>query len=119
MITMPIRMRFLFFGFAAGASIDFGVVSIFFPLELRWARCFWDKGCFRHLHTDNQDNSRGCNRLNMGVDKRYPESRLDGGLMSVFPPVFKSWRGPIQDKIDNTLETNFDRKEANQIIKYM
>src|SRR5881409_1319201 len=39
--------------------------------------------------------------------------------MSVFPPVFKSWRGPIQEKIDNTLETNFDREEANQIIKYM
>ncbi len=39
--------------------------------------------------------------------------------MSLFPPVFKSWRGPIQEKIDNTLETNFDREEANQIIKYM
>src|SRR6266487_3426603 len=39
--------------------------------------------------------------------------------MSTFPPVFKSWRGPIQEKIDNTLETNFDREEANQIIKYM
>jgi len=39
--------------------------------------------------------------------------------MSAFPPVFKSWRGPIQEKIDNTLETNFDREEANQIIKYM
>src|SRR3989449_1580801 len=39
--------------------------------------------------------------------------------MSVFPPVFKSWRAPIQEKIDNTLETNFDREEANQIIKYM
>src|SRR2546428_5566338 len=39
--------------------------------------------------------------------------------MSVFPPVFKSWRGPIQEKIDTTLETNFDREEANQIIKYM
>src|SRR5205807_9413502 len=39
--------------------------------------------------------------------------------MSVFPPVFKSWRGPIQEKIDNTLETNFDREEADQIIKYM
>ena len=39
--------------------------------------------------------------------------------MSVVPPVFKSWRGPIQEKIDDTLETNFDREEANQIIKYM
>src|SRR5437763_4688018 len=39
--------------------------------------------------------------------------------MSVFPPVFKSWRGQIQDKIDNTLETNLDKREANQIIKYM
>src|SRR2546422_10943767 len=39
--------------------------------------------------------------------------------MSVFPPVFKIWRGPIQEKIDNTLETNVDREEANQIIKYM
>jgi len=33
MITMPTRMRFLFLGFAAGASIDFGVVSIFFHLN--------------------------------------------------------------------------------------
>jgi geranylgeranyl diphosphate synthase, type I len=39
--------------------------------------------------------------------------------MSAFPPVFKNWRGPIQEKIDTTLETNFDREEANQIIKYM
>jgi len=39
--------------------------------------------------------------------------------MSLVPPVFKSWRGPIQERIDNTLETNFDREEANQIIKYM
>src|SRR3989442_15349902 len=39
--------------------------------------------------------------------------------MSVFPPVFKSWRAPIQEKIDTTLETNFDREEPNQIIKYM
>jgi hypothetical protein len=31
MITMPIKIIFLFLGFAAGVSIGFGVVSIFFP----------------------------------------------------------------------------------------
>ncbi len=36
-----------------------------------------------------------------------------------FPVAFKSWRRPIERKIDETLETNFDRDEANQIIKYM
>ncbi len=39
--------------------------------------------------------------------------------MSGFPLAFKSWRHPIERKIDETLETNFDRDEANQIIKYM
>jgi geranylgeranyl pyrophosphate synthase len=33
--------------------------------------------------------------------------------------AFKTWRGPIEEKIDETLATNFDRDEANQIIKYM
>lgn len=33
--------------------------------------------------------------------------------------AFKNWRRPIEKKIDETLETNFDRDEANQIIKYM
>ncbi len=36
-----------------------------------------------------------------------------------FPVAFKSWRRPIEQKIDETLETNFDRDEANQIVKYM
>ena len=39
--------------------------------------------------------------------------------MSGFPAEFKTWRRPIERKIDETLETNFDRDEANQIIKYM
>ncbi len=39
--------------------------------------------------------------------------------MSGFPAAFKTWRKPIEKKIDQTLETNFDRDEANQIIKYM
>jgi geranylgeranyl diphosphate synthase type I len=39
--------------------------------------------------------------------------------MSTFPSAFKKWRGPVQEMIDRTLETNFDRAEANQIIKYM
>jgi geranylgeranyl pyrophosphate synthase len=36
-----------------------------------------------------------------------------------FPSSFKSWRGPIEETINKTLETNFDKREANQIIKYM
>ena len=39
--------------------------------------------------------------------------------MPEFPSAFKAWRKPIERKIDETLETNFDRDEANQIIKYM
>ncbi len=39
--------------------------------------------------------------------------------MSGFPIGFKTWRRPIEKKIDETLETNFDRADANQIIKYM
>lgn len=39
--------------------------------------------------------------------------------MSEFPTAFKPLRKPIERKIDETLETNFDRDEANQIIKYM
>ena len=39
--------------------------------------------------------------------------------MTGFPSAFKALRRPIEKKIDETLETNFDRVEANQIIKYM
>jgi geranylgeranyl pyrophosphate synthase len=39
--------------------------------------------------------------------------------MTDFPDAFKNLRRPIEKKIDQTLETNFDRDEANQIIKYM
>src|SRR5213594_2512830 len=39
--------------------------------------------------------------------------------MTEFPNAFKNWRRPIEKKIDQTLETNFDRDEANKIIKYM
>ena len=47
---------------------------------LRNYSSFWYKGCFSHLHTYNQEKNRpDCNRLNMGVDNRYVESRLDVG----------------------------------------
>src|SRR5215831_17723376 len=36
-----------------------------------------------------------------------------------YPPVFRAWRKPVEEKIDETLEANFDRDEANQIVKYM
>lgn len=39
--------------------------------------------------------------------------------MTRFPSSFKTWRGPIEETINKTLETNFDKSEANQIIKYM
>ncbi len=39
--------------------------------------------------------------------------------MTSFPDAFKTWRRPIEKKIDQTLETNFDRDEANRIVKYM
>src|SRR2546426_5876487 len=38
--------------------------------------------------------------------------------MSGFPSAFKALRRPIEKKIDETLETNFARAEANHIIKY-
>src|ERR1700756_2921037 len=34
-------------------------------------------------------------------------------------PIFGEWRDPIEKKIDETLEANFDRDEANKIVKYM
>lgn len=39
--------------------------------------------------------------------------------MKDFPSAFTSWRRPIEKKIDQTLAANFDRDEANQIIRYM
>ena len=39
--------------------------------------------------------------------------------MRDFPDAFKSWRRPIEKKIDQTLATNFDKDEANQIVRYM
>ncbi len=36
-----------------------------------------------------------------------------------YPPVFREWRKPVEEKIDQTLEANFDRDEANKIVKYM
>lgn len=47
------------------------------------------------------------------------ENKVNRFNMSHFPLGFKAWRRPIERKIDETLETNFDRDEANQIIKYM
>ena len=40
-------------------------------------------------------------------------------MTPMFHTIFKEWRRPIQKTIDETLETNFDRAEANQIIRYM
>src|SRR5881409_3584582 len=39
--------------------------------------------------------------------------------MQDFPDAFKSWRRPLEKTIDQTLATNFDKAEANQIIRYM
>jgi len=36
-----------------------------------------------------------------------------------YPSIFGEWRDPIEKKIDETLEANFDRDEANKIVKYM
>src|SRR6266851_89492 len=39
--------------------------------------------------------------------------------MQGFPDAFKNWRRPLEKTIDQTLVTNFDKAEANQIIRYM
>ena len=39
--------------------------------------------------------------------------------MSKPPSSFLEWRDPIERTINRTLQTNFDKREANQIIKYM
>jgi len=39
--------------------------------------------------------------------------------MRKFPSSFQEWREPIERTINKTLQTNFDKREANQIIKYM
>src|SRR6266446_2240811 len=39
--------------------------------------------------------------------------------MRKFPPSLEAWRDPIEKTINKTLKANFDRREANQIIKYM
>src|SRR5207249_7642258 len=39
--------------------------------------------------------------------------------MSKLPSSFQEWRDPIEKTINKTLQTNFDKREANQIIKYM
>jgi len=39
--------------------------------------------------------------------------------MQGFPDAFKNWRRPPEKTIDQTLATNFDKAEANQIIRYM
>src|SRR5439155_17357805 len=46
--------------------------------------------------------------------------RLDRSAeMRKFPPSLEAWRDPIEKTINKTLKANFDRAEANQIIKYM
>src|SRR6059036_1315858 len=39
--------------------------------------------------------------------------------MRKFTPSLEAWRDPIEKTINKTLKANFDRREANQIIKYM
>jgi geranylgeranyl pyrophosphate synthase len=39
--------------------------------------------------------------------------------MNGFSSSFQEWRDPIERTINKTLHTNFDKREANQIIKYM
>src|SRR5215467_9517704 len=39
--------------------------------------------------------------------------------MKRFPSSFQEWRGPIERTINKTLKTNFDKGEANQLVKYM
>lgn len=39
--------------------------------------------------------------------------------MTKFSSAFQEWREPIERTINKTLKTNFDKTEANQIIKYM
>ena len=39
--------------------------------------------------------------------------------MQNFSDAFKSWRRPLEKTIDQTLATNFDKAEANQIVRYM
>src|SRR5256885_16884138 len=39
--------------------------------------------------------------------------------MRKFPPSLEAWRDPIEKTINKTLKANFDKREANQIIKYM
>ncbi|HZD12077.1 MAG TPA: polyprenyl synthetase family protein [Candidatus Binatus sp.] len=40
-------------------------------------------------------------------------------MVKKYPQVFGKWRRPIEAKIDETLEANFDEDEANRIVKYM
>jgi geranylgeranyl pyrophosphate synthase len=50
----------------------------------------------------------------------FGETRLTGfPEMRKFPPSLEAWRDPIEKTINKTLKANFDRREANQIIKYM
>ncbi|HEX9197069.1 MAG TPA: polyprenyl synthetase family protein, partial [Candidatus Bathyarchaeia archaeon] len=39
--------------------------------------------------------------------------------MIKLPYSFQEWRDPIEKTINKTLQTNFDKREADQIIKYM
>src|SRR5207249_8450153 len=39
--------------------------------------------------------------------------------MSKLPSSFQEWRDPIEKTVNKTLQTNFNKREANQIIKYM
>src|SRR5438552_15446525 len=39
--------------------------------------------------------------------------------MRKFPPSLEAWRDPIEKTVNKRLKANFDKREANQIIKYM
>src|SRR5947209_8473447 len=51
----------------------------------------------------------------MFEDTRFTRS----AEMRKFPPSLEAWRDPIEKTINKTLKANFDKREANQIIKYM
>src|SRR6059036_2280477 len=59
------------------------------------------------------------NRLNSGVWLEAEDLSGQMSKMSKLPSSFQEWRDPIEKTINKTLQTNFDKREANQIIKYM
>src|SRR5438034_9098222 len=59
------------------------------------------------------------NRLNSGVWLEAEDLSGQMSKMSKLPSSFQEWRDPIEKTINKKLQTNFDKREANQIIKYI